>query len=513
MLHHVFGIDVPLIFCNRNRSSRTSCTKTFAMLSVSLPTKKFGMTAEHGRTAPLGKVNEPDAILASVAKYKALIAVLPASSKYLLCYVLDLLNVFARNHESNLMPASNLAVVFQPGLIRGPDNYESIPGAVPGAIPIPNAGSVPGSGEASEASSAFSPPVFPQMARSSSNPVNHYSEPASSAASSTTGSQSNVLELQRRQDEIKINQEVLEFLINHQDHFVALPEPLSSSSAEASPISPQSATGAPEWSQQTPQARATAKAQVSLPTLAEIQQQPAQAYPLSPPTAPFASMQLASRSRQSSPSRAPAPSQSDAPVIASRSQSVQHDKASIPPISTGRAAPGPATATFPLKQASMQQQQAATYAPSVSAATYKEKEKEHRQPRKLKKGRTPNTSGAGTPTSPPPNAAFWDPASHHPQYAEPGSGQSFSRGSSPMAYPGLSSGRASHVGSSMPSPVQTAIVQSYDDDDVPLSAVTLRAGSASPNSGVKRSRTLPSPGSRGASPRSVCVFQLNMYRS
>lgn len=411
------------------------------------------------------------------------------------------------------MPASNLAVVFQPGLIRGPDNLDPISGVVPGAIPIPNAASVPNSGEASEASSAFSPPVFPQMSRSSSNPANQLPEPASSA-SSTTGNQNNVLELQRRQDEIKINQEVLEFLINHQDHFVALPEPQSSSSTEASPVSPQSATGAPAWSQQTPvkqpaasRGRAPQQLLQTQTTLADVQQQQRHDYPLSPPQAPFASMRLASGSRQSSPTRAAAAS--DAPTIAGRSQSVQHEKVQLAPISTARAPVGPATATFPVKEYPLHAQQppATEQTSARSASKDKDRDKDSRQPRKLKKGRTPNTSGTGTPISPPPGStAFWDPG--QPQYQlQPGTGQSFSAGSSPVRYTGPSSGRVSHVESSMPSPVQSAIATSHDDEDVPLSATTVRGGSISPGGGVKRSRTLPPGGSpRGASPRSVCVF-------
>ena len=53
----------------------------------------------------------------SVAAYQALIKLLPPTSRYLLLYLLDFLSVFVRNADSNLMTASNLAVVFQPGLV------------------------------------------------------------------------------------------------------------------------------------------------------------------------------------------------------------------------------------------------------------------------------------------------------------------------------------------------------------------------------------------------------------
>lgn len=40
----------------------------------------------------------------------------------LLLYILDLLAVFAENSAQNLMPAANLAAIFQPGLISHPDH-------------------------------------------------------------------------------------------------------------------------------------------------------------------------------------------------------------------------------------------------------------------------------------------------------------------------------------------------------------------------------------------------------
>lgn len=40
----------------------------------------------------------------------------------LLLYILDLLAVFAENSTQNLMPAANLAAIFQPGLISHPDH-------------------------------------------------------------------------------------------------------------------------------------------------------------------------------------------------------------------------------------------------------------------------------------------------------------------------------------------------------------------------------------------------------
>jgi len=62
-----------------------------------------------------------------VATYRHLIARMPRGNQYLLLYVLDLLSVFARKSDKNLMTAANLAVIFRPGLISHP-NHELSPG-------------------------------------------------------------------------------------------------------------------------------------------------------------------------------------------------------------------------------------------------------------------------------------------------------------------------------------------------------------------------------------------------
>ncbi|OWZ61765.1 rho GTPase activator [Cryptococcus neoformans] len=53
----------------------------------------------------------------AIDEYKHLIQSLPDVNRYLLLYVLDLLSVFARRSEINLMTAANLALIFQPGII------------------------------------------------------------------------------------------------------------------------------------------------------------------------------------------------------------------------------------------------------------------------------------------------------------------------------------------------------------------------------------------------------------
>ncbi|KAF8896430.1 Rho GTPase activation protein [Infundibulicybe gibba] len=60
-----------------------------------------------------------------IRTYKQLIRSLPQFNQYLLLYVLDLLSVFARKADKNLMTASNLAVIFRPGIINHPSHEMS----------------------------------------------------------------------------------------------------------------------------------------------------------------------------------------------------------------------------------------------------------------------------------------------------------------------------------------------------------------------------------------------------
>ncbi|KIJ51441.1 hypothetical protein M422DRAFT_26857 [Sphaerobolus stellatus SS14] len=57
-----------------------------------------------------------------IQSFKRLIRSMPRASQYLLLYVLDLLSVFARKSDKNLMTAANLAVIFRPGMISHPDH-------------------------------------------------------------------------------------------------------------------------------------------------------------------------------------------------------------------------------------------------------------------------------------------------------------------------------------------------------------------------------------------------------
>ncbi|KAH8147529.1 uncharacterized protein LAJ45_08356 [Morchella importuna] len=69
---------------------------------------------------PLQCAQEDFDALAAIRAYQDLIGKLPALNRQLLLYILDLLAVFASKAEQNLMTASNLAAIFQPGLINHP---------------------------------------------------------------------------------------------------------------------------------------------------------------------------------------------------------------------------------------------------------------------------------------------------------------------------------------------------------------------------------------------------------
>nr|ODN91863.1 hypothetical protein L203_01117 [Cryptococcus depauperatus CBS 7841] len=56
----------------------------------------------------------------AVSEYKHLINSLPEHNRFLLLYVLDLLGLFARRSDQNLMTDANLALIFQPGILAHP---------------------------------------------------------------------------------------------------------------------------------------------------------------------------------------------------------------------------------------------------------------------------------------------------------------------------------------------------------------------------------------------------------
>ncbi|KIP10500.1 hypothetical protein PHLGIDRAFT_101163 [Phlebiopsis gigantea 11061_1 CR5-6] len=63
----------------------------------------------------------------AITRYKRLIRSLQDDNRFLLLYVLDLLSVFARKSDKNLMTAKNLAVIFRPALLSHPSHELSPP--------------------------------------------------------------------------------------------------------------------------------------------------------------------------------------------------------------------------------------------------------------------------------------------------------------------------------------------------------------------------------------------------
>ncbi|KAL9936874.1 hypothetical protein V8E36_004109 [Tilletia maclaganii] len=70
-------------------------------------------------------LKQPFDVASAIRTYRLLITSMPAANQYLLLYVLDLLAVFARESDKNLMPPSNLAVIFQPGIFSHPSHLQN----------------------------------------------------------------------------------------------------------------------------------------------------------------------------------------------------------------------------------------------------------------------------------------------------------------------------------------------------------------------------------------------------
>ncbi|KAK9314525.1 hypothetical protein V1524DRAFT_137534 [Lipomyces starkeyi] len=58
-----------------------------------------------------------------IVKLHALIQQLPPANRQLLLYILDLLHLFAKNSKKNMMPAANLAAIFQPCILSHPSHH------------------------------------------------------------------------------------------------------------------------------------------------------------------------------------------------------------------------------------------------------------------------------------------------------------------------------------------------------------------------------------------------------
>ncbi|KAK9369206.1 Rho GTPase activation protein, partial [Lipomyces kononenkoae] len=60
-----------------------------------------------------------------IVKLHALIQQLPPANRQLLLYILDLLLVFSKHSKRNMMPAANLAAIFQPCILSHPSHHTS----------------------------------------------------------------------------------------------------------------------------------------------------------------------------------------------------------------------------------------------------------------------------------------------------------------------------------------------------------------------------------------------------
>ena len=81
-----------------------------------------GHQDEAVRGAPASNPEETFNVDLAISTYQQIITQLPPLNRQLLLYILDLLAVFASKAEKNRMDASNLASIFQPGMLNHPDH-------------------------------------------------------------------------------------------------------------------------------------------------------------------------------------------------------------------------------------------------------------------------------------------------------------------------------------------------------------------------------------------------------
>ena len=81
-----------------------------------------GHQDEAVRGAPASNPEEAFDVDLAISTYQQIITQLPPLNRQLLLYILDLLAVFASKAEKNRMDASNLASIFQPGMLNHPDH-------------------------------------------------------------------------------------------------------------------------------------------------------------------------------------------------------------------------------------------------------------------------------------------------------------------------------------------------------------------------------------------------------
>ncbi|KAK4054987.1 GTPase activating protein (GAP) for Rho1p [Microbotryomycetes sp. JL221] len=161
----------------------------------------------------------------SVKEYQKLIGLLPAPSRYLLLYLLDFLSVFVRHSEHNLMTASNLATVFQPGLVSTRREGAGKDGALLGFPGFGADGNIVDS-------------------RRGSQPAWIHSHPP--GGTTTKGNQAGEQAREGAGEHGK-GKEVLEFLIEQQSHFMlGLQPPIKEAKSKKHVTSTTTSTASPK---------------------------------------------------------------------------------------------------------------------------------------------------------------------------------------------------------------------------------------------------------------------------
>lgn len=94
-------------------------------ISSETTSPKISSTSENSMFKPkpaVDKVQLKKETKAAIKEYRDLIDQLPILNQQLLLYILDLLFTFSQESEINLMPAVNLASIFQPSILSHPDH-------------------------------------------------------------------------------------------------------------------------------------------------------------------------------------------------------------------------------------------------------------------------------------------------------------------------------------------------------------------------------------------------------
>lgn len=122
---NAMGAHYPVL--SEKSSSSSSVSSSSVAADSTLPT--IVTTSDEPTTGTGANPESPivdkqllDDISGAVDRYQQLILTLPLLNRQLLMYILDLLSIFAAKKNENLMPAANLAAIFQPSLLSHPQH-------------------------------------------------------------------------------------------------------------------------------------------------------------------------------------------------------------------------------------------------------------------------------------------------------------------------------------------------------------------------------------------------------